>query len=257
MTEKCRVCQQPSDVVLFTEHILNEDVTFSECRYCSYVQTQLPTWLELAYKSVINHCDTGILLRNQINIGVVLASLSIIGKRGGRVIDCAGGYGILVRLLRDRGIEALWSDPYCTNLMAVGFEYAGEQADLVTAFEAFEHFVDPIMEMESLLSVGPNLLISTTLIPQPSPSADAWWYYGINHGQHVGFFRKKTLDFLAHKFKKSLTTDGQCYHLFSEHPVSAAKWRLTTRIARRFPSLFTYALRSKTWSDFEKMSNLQ
>jgi hypothetical protein len=52
-------------------------------------------------------------------------------------VDCAGGYGILTRLLRDIGVDALWSDPFCQNLMALGFEHSNEPAELVTAFEEF------------------------------------------------------------------------------------------------------------------------
>ena len=56
--------------------------------------------------------------------------------------------GILVRLLRDYGVEALWCDQYCENLLARGFEYNGECADLVTAFEVLEHFVNPLEELD-------------------------------------------------------------------------------------------------------------
>jgi Nif-specific regulatory protein len=45
-----------------------------------------------------------------------------LGSLFGTVVDCAGGYGILVRLLRDYGVNALWSDPYCENVLAKGFE---------------------------------------------------------------------------------------------------------------------------------------
>jgi hypothetical protein len=156
--------------------------------------------------------------------------------------------------LRDRGVEALWSDPYCQNLLAVGFEYTSEKADLVTAFEAFEHFVDPLLEAEKLFAIAPNVLISTSLIDTPTPLPHEWWYYGLDHGQHIGFFRVKTLEFMAKRYGKCLTTDGVGCHLFTDKPVNLTRWKWTMRLARRVPSLFGRNLQSKIWSDFEKMS---
>jgi hypothetical protein len=169
-------------------------------------------------------------------------------------VDCAGGYGILVRLLRDRGIEALWADSYCENLLAIGFEHKGGKADLVTAFEAFEHFVNPKEELERLFTIAPNVLFSTEIIAIPAPKQAEWWYYGPNHGQHIGFFRVQTLSYLAHRFGKNLITDGRSYHLMTQEPVPGLRWRLNRRLAKYWPRLFACGMVSRTWKDFEQMS---
>lgn len=254
MNLSCRVCGAVHSGPCFSAELLDQHVDYFDCEVCGYLQTQEPTWLDEAYASAINNCDTGIMFRNQINVGTVLATLTALGNRFGRVIDCAGGYGILVRLLRDKGVDALWSDPYCKNLMAIGSEYRGEEASLVTAFEAFEHFVEPICEVGKLFSVAPNLLISTEIIPTPSPAPERWWYYGLNHGQHIGFYRVQTLEWIAKRFGKNLITDGRGYHLFTEDKISATRWSLACKLAHRLPSLFTRGMHSKVWSDFEKMS---
>ena len=255
MNQFCRVCASDVGGAIFNGFIFKKSVNYFECSACGYVQTEWPYWLQKAYSSAINNCDTGIMARNQANVVLILATLSVINKTNATVVDCAGGYGILVRLLRDRGVEALWSDPYCRNLLALGFERTEEKAELVTAFEAFEHFVDPLLEVEKLFSIAPSLLISTNLIATPAPSLDQWWYYGLDHGQHIGFFRLQTLQFIAKKFGKRLVTDGQEFHLFTDEPINAIYWNLTVRIARRMPFLFGRNLESKIWSDFEKMSD--
>jgi hypothetical protein len=252
-TATCRCCAEQSSQV-FSATLLDNDVSYYDCPACGYVQTETPYWLDKAYSSAINNCDTGIMLRNQANVGFVMATLNTLNKIQGNVIDCAGGYGILVRLLRDRGVNALWSDPFCKNLLAVGFEHTGENATLVTAFEAFEHFVNPMVELEKLFSIAPNLLISTELIATPAPAHDNWWYYGPDHGQHIGFFRLETLQMLAKKFNKYLVSNGQSYHLFTDKSLNEMRWNINVRIARRFPFLYSRGLRSKVWEDFEKMS---
>jgi Methyltransferase domain len=257
MPENCNVCGSKIESPSFSALLLGRSVSYFECSNCAYVQTETPYWMEEAYASVINDCDTGLLVRNQISAGMVLGTLSAIGRTQGRIVDCAGGYGILTRLLRDKGVDALWSDPYCQNLVAMGFEHKGESADLVTAFEAFEHFVSPFDEMERLLKIAPNLLISTEIMPTPTPKPDEWWYYGLSHGQHVGFMRVQTLKSLAVTFGKHLLTDGKSYHFFCERPMSMHTWRLHTRLARYFPRLVARHLTSRTWSDFEKMSSME
>ncbi len=254
MSVACRVCHKSSGDPIFSGPILGASVQYYECSACGYVQTEHPHWLDVAYASAINRCDTGILLRNQLNVGGVLATLTVLGKRTDRIVDYAGGYGILVRMLRDRGLDALWSDPYCQNLFAIGFEYQHEPASLVTAFEAFEHFIDPVQELEKLLTIAPNLLFSTEIIPSPTPSVGEWWYYGADHGQHIGFFRVRTLQYLAQRFGRHLTTDGKHYHLLTQSPLPSWSWQLARGIARAEPRLFTLGMKTRVGADFEKLS---
>jgi hypothetical protein len=213
------------------------------------VQTEKPTWLEEAYKSPINLSDTGIMKRNLLNKTNVLIALTMLGCRSGKVVDFAGGYGLLVRTLRDIGIDAYWNDPFTSNLVAKGFEYSGEKGNLVTAFEAFEHFENPIKEIQSIFQIAPNLLFSTEIIPNIPPKADEWWYYGLEHGQHIGFLSLKTLNYIAEKFNKFVVTDNKSIHLLSEKKVNKYQWEILIKTSKIFPRILTLGLKSKTWSD--------
>ena len=244
----CRACgalPRP----LRTLELSGRVVQLYECPECEYVQTERPDWLEEAYASPINDSDAGILLRNAANARIVLATLSVLGDLRGRVVDFAGGYGVLVRLLRDYGVDALWSDSYCQNLLARGFDHAGEPATLVTAFEAFEHFVEPQHELDEMLRIAPNVLVSTLLMPRPAPAE--WWYYGQEHGQHVGWFRPRTLELLAAKRGKRLVTNGESYHLFTDRTISTRRWRFLLRTSRLAALLHSRRLSPRTWSDHE------
>ncbi|MEQ9394243.1 class I SAM-dependent methyltransferase [Haliea sp.] len=237
------------DGPIFHGQIKNRSVGYFECRLCGYVQTEQPTWLDEAYASPVNISDTGIIARNQANISLVLATLVLLGQKHGKVVDYAGGFGFLVRMLRDIGVDAYWTDPYTDNLVARGFEYRDGNAELVMAFEAFEHFVDPLAEVESLLAIAPNLLFTTDLIPTPTPLPSDWWYYGLDHGQHIGFFRHQTLQHIAGKYGKFLLTDGTSTHLLLDQKASISRWLLIRKIARVSPALLALGLCSKTWDD--------
>lgn len=249
----CRVCTHETRR-LFEGPLLKQTVSYHECPQCGYVQTEEPTWLAEAYAQAINLSDTGIMARNERNARLVLRTVALLGLWRGKVIDFAGGYGLLVRMLRDRGIDAWWQDSYATNLVARGFEAApGTKADLVTAFEAFEHFVKPGEELERLAGFGDNILFSTDLIPDPAPAPGTWWYYGVEHGQHVGFLRRRTLEWLAAKTGRHLVTDGKRVHLLTKNPVADWRWALARRGLGLEMLGAKFRLKSLTWSDFAQM----
>ena len=245
----CRLCGGNTKYLWSGSLLDITTVKYFDCPVCGYVQTEYPYWLERAYSEAINDSDTGIMARNLSNAKIVLATLLKLGQLHGTVLDCAGGYGILVRLLRDQGIDAQWSDQYCKNLLARGFEYTTGRKSLVTAFEAFEHFVNPAKEFDKLLTISSNLLLSSELIIGPTPAQNEWWYFAIEHGQHIGFFRQKTLEYLANTRGKYLTSDGHSYHLFSDMPVNRFVWKKLLKFKHYLPGIIGRKLQSKTWQD--------
>lgn len=245
----CRVCGSKSNYLWNGNLLYNVNVGYFECNHCGYVQTEHPYWLQQAYSNAINDSDTGIMFRNEGNVKTVIVTLLLLGLLPGKVIDYAGGYGILVRLLRDMGIDAFWFDKYCQNILSKGFEYKGGHGDLVTAFEVFEHFVDPVEELDKLLDVAPNVLISTSFIPFPTPRFDEWWYYGKEHGQHIGFFRMKTLEYIAKKKGKYVISYGNTSHLITEIPINKYYWNFLLLFKAYIPFLLKFRLKPKTIDD--------
>jgi hypothetical protein len=248
---RCRVCGELSPHA-FTLTLLGRAVDYFDCPACGYLQTQTPDWLEEAYASAINDVDTGILQRNRLNVGRVVMTLAVLGRLGGRVVDHAGGYGILVRALRDVGVDARWRDKYCANLLARGFEDDDGACDLLTAFEVFEHLVDPVSELRAMLTRAPTVLLSTELVPGLATPRPDWWYLGPEHGQHIGFFRRATLFRLADAVGCHHASDGHAVHVFSRQPVPR-RWRTAMRLQLAWPLVARWAMKSRTWSDFERL----
>jgi hypothetical protein len=252
---ECRLCRSEASF-LFEGKVLDLDIKYYECKRCGYVFTEEPYWLDRAYSEVMNLTDTGIMARNLANVRKCLVTLFLLGKLDKKVVDFAGGYGILVRMLRDSGIDAYWADPYAENYLARGFEYNNnDKAYLVTAFEAFEHFVNPKEEIDRLFKIAPNILFSTNLIPKPAPEHNEWWYYGREHGQHVGLFREETLRYIAQKRNKYLVTNGTSYHLLTDRPINAKIWNLALRGSKPLAFFLKQFLDPKTWSDHLDMKD--
>lgn len=252
MSDFCRVCNSLS-AKLFSAEMLGSAVQFFECSRCGYVQTESPFWLDRAYSMAINDSDTGIMRRNRVNAQVVLMTLLALRILRERVVDFAGGYGLLVRQLRDLGVDALWRDKYCTNLVARGFEHKDEPAILVTAFEVFEHLVEPVEVLEYMLTIAPNVLLSTEIMPTPCPAHGDWWYYGREHGQHVGFYRLRTLQSMAESFGCRLLTDGHTYHLITRDRIPALVWQCGLKVRQLAPLFARLLLDSKTLQDHDLM----
>jgi hypothetical protein len=155
----------------------------------------------------MNLSDTGIMFRNDYMSNVTSAIIRCYFDKKGTFLDYSGGYGVFTRLMRDIGYNFLWHDLFTQNVLARGFEYDKRTApnlELVTNFEAFEHFLHPIEDIEKILKLSDNILLTTSLAKIPAPAPQDWWYYGLEHGQHISLYRKETLRFIAKKYNLNL-----------------------------------------------------
>ena len=121
--------------------------------------------------------------------------------------------------------------------------------------QVFEHFVEPATELENLLNISQNILLSTEFIPEPVPSPAEWWYYGSEHGQHIGFFQKKTFEYLANKHGLNFYTNGQNIHLLSEKRFPARAFNWLTKASKFINPLIQKRMKSLTWQDFETLNS--
>jgi hypothetical protein len=200
-------------------------VQYFHCVHCGFMQTEDPYWLSEAYQDPIDLTDTGILGRNYYFCRLTSVILFYIFNPEGSFLDYAGGYGIFTRLMRDVGFDFYWYDLHSNNIFARGFEHTANKnpVELVTSFESFEHFVDPMQEIEKIISFSKNIIFSTELLPQTIPAPDAWWYYCLSHGQHISFFSLKTLRHIARIFNLNLYSCGS-FHLFVENKINEKKF---------------------------------
>lgn len=248
----CKVCSSPSFFV-FSKIILRKYlISYYQCSECKFIQTENPYWLSEAYDSPINIEDTGIMQRNFLLL-FQLAPFFLTLSNKCKFLDYGGGYGFFTRLLRDVGFDAYWEDPYCKNLVARGFESKKTTTyDVLTAFEVFEHIVDPKILIKKILKRAPMLIFSTQTSDKVA-DLENWWYMGYSHGQHVSIYSKQAIQILAKQNDAIATSIGENLHVISKNELSLLQKTLLHKYFAIFFPLVLVFRKSKTFSDHLKL----
>ena len=251
---KCKICRTIS-IEKFEGLILGRyTIKYYLCPKCRYVQTEEPYWLDEAYEDPINISDTGYISRNLLISKKLTFLLYAIFDKNGKYLDYAAGYGVLVRMMRDIGFDFYWEDKYTDNLFSKGFEWNENSAlQAVTAFEVFEHFVNPIEEIEHLLVISDTIIFTTELYPKHSPSPEEWWYFGLDHGQHISFYSQETLEYIAKIYNLRFYSDG-FIHILTRNHISSSKLKLS-RLSNYGVSkvISRFLMTSKTFIDHQQI----
>jgi hypothetical protein len=240
----CPICGLEPERCLKVNVLGKYDQYMYSCKECGFLFFPSPHWLEEAYSAPIASTDTGLMLRNlKISEHLAVFLYFVLRDRGfGGYVDVAGGYGVLVRLMRDWGFQFFWQDKYCVNAMAPGFEFSGQgPVSAVTAMEVLEHLEDPLgFCRDALGSSGADTLIfSTCLYGGVVPDQNTWSYYSFETGQHIGFFQRRTLECIASQLSCFYYGFGDM-HVISRRPLN----RFWMKIAfSRLRSLFTEYVR--------------
>jgi Methyltransferase domain len=249
---KCKICTTQAKKV-FSARVMNKyDVEYFRYDRCEYLFTEDPYWLDEAYKRAINISDTGVISRNQQFTIILSPIIYFLFNKNGNYVDYAGGYGLFTRMMRDVGFDFYWYDPHCENLFSSGFEINIKNEnhfEVISAFEVFEHLINPADEIKKMLQLSKTIIFSTEILPIPVPKPDDWWYYAFEHGQHISFYSLKTLNFLAKKFGLNLYTCADLY-IMTKGSLNTTKLKLITKMYKY--GLFIYVkhrMQSKIWGD--------
>jgi len=230
-TPVCNLCG--GETKLFGRYIVmgRHSATYDRCGTCGFVSARDPSWLAEAYVTPINPMDTGCVARTWHFARATAAVIGGVVRADGPFLDFGGGYGLFVRHMRDGGFDFRWMDGYCRNLLAAGFEAAPARDGrygLITSLEVFEHLTDPWRQFEQLLQWSDALLFSTELVPAGLTTLEGWHFAGFEHGQHVSFFSRESLQRVAARLGVNLVSNGHSLHLLTRQRVSPTWFRLLT-----------------------------
>ncbi len=255
MSNCCPICSESMRACFQSVVLHKYQADYEVCTSCGFLRAHEPHWLDEAYTSAIAAADTGLVMRN-LSLSFKVASVLywLMGERGnGRYLDVAGGYGMLTRRMRDLGFDFYWSDKYCDNLLARGFEF-GEHLKgcrAVTAMEVMEHLTDPMAFVDDALKTADtDTLLFTTVLYKGKPPDKDWWYYAFPTGQHIGFFTRTSLETLGQKLGLHfISANG--LHILTRQPLSEHKLRCVSQswVAKLWSSRIRHRLGSKTMAD--------
>ncbi|MGI9179357.1 MAG: class I SAM-dependent methyltransferase [Longimicrobiaceae bacterium] len=255
MGPTCSICGSQTRLQHRDQVLGKYEVAYFYCDRCGLLQTEEPYWLKEAYADAIADSDTGLVTRN-IALAVRLSSVlySFFDPRA-RYVDVGGGYGVLTRLMRDVGFDFFWSDPYCDNLFARGFEAEPEAGpyEAITAFEVMEHLRDPLgFIRQHLAEYGSSTFIfSTELYQGMPPPPGSWAYYAPGTGQHISFYQRRTLQVMADRLSLSCYSRGY-FHVLTERRLNPLLYKVAaSKASVSLLPLLRLKLGSRTLSDRE------
>lgn len=219
---ECKICQSPSKEIFYATILQKHSVAFYQCTTCQFIQTETPFWLDEAYSSAITKLDIGYVGRNFLLAEITKFILTNYLTKTGTFLDYGGGYGLFVRLMRDRGFNFYRQDVYCENIFANYFDISdldvarNQTFNVLTCFEVFEHLADPMKEIENMFKVSDSILFTTQLQPKNRMESEKdWWYFSTETGQHIAFYSKRTLQFIAKHFNCRMYTNRINLHLLT------------------------------------------
>lgn len=222
---QCKICNSTSNQFFEALMLDKYKVKYYQCESCFFIQTETPYWLNEAYNSPITKLDIGLVYRNIQNADFIEKFLlKNIVNSNGFYLDYGGGYGMFVRMMRDRGFNFYRQDQFCTNLFAEYFDLidlpSGQKFDVMTAFEVFEHLENPLEELQKMLKHSNTIIFSTELQPKGLLNPDNWWYFAPSMGQHISFYSLESLNHIACKLNLHLYSNKSTMHVFSKQPLS-------------------------------------
>lgn len=258
MKYPCRACGSELECVVRLP-VRRVPTDLYRCERCGLYEFPEPDWLDAAYADPIAAIDVGILTRSlyaaRVTEAVVRAEK--LGRR--RHLDYGGGYGLLTRQLRDRGIDMYHQDPLAENLFAQTFEGEIEgDYGAVTLIEVLEHLSDPLELIETLSRHAELIIVSTVLVPDPIEDITDWWYLIPDLGQHITFYTPAALTAIADRVGMQVVTNGLNLHVFSRRPLSRTSERVIkdVRYARFVARALRMRDRAKPLTDVDAESAL-
>ncbi len=213
---KCKICSGTTNKIFSEEILKTYPADYYQCENCDFIQVNNPTWLEEAYSNTITLLDIGMIYRNLILEKKTELIIDTCFHDAEKFLDYGGGYGMFVRLMRDKGYNFYRQDKYTENIFCKFFDLEDsgtDRFDLLTAFELFEHFENPMEEIKKMFEYSDNILFSTELAPKDN--IKNWWYIAPETGQHLSFYTEKSLQYVAQKFNVNYYKINNGLHLFS------------------------------------------
>lgn len=223
--ETCRLCNGALSYQFTRTVLKRHSIKYYLCKQCLSLQTETPYWINEAYLSNLAALDTGAAQRNIRNF--VISICVSWATKSKNIIDLGGGDGLLCRLLRDYNLNCFCIDKYAKPTYALSYDKPNfSTPDLVTGFEVIEHFQQPLIELGSIFHLEPKFILLSTGIYKHQGAN--WWYLTPDTGQHIFFYSKKALAWIAKHFNYEIKILGNEILFYKKGALTLPKLHLLT-----------------------------
>jgi hypothetical protein len=256
----CKICDNNTNPIFKTKVLNKYDVEYFKCTQCSFIQTEKTYWLDESYSNAITQLDIGLANRNYDLAKKTSLMINAFFNKKANFIDFAGGYGLMVRLMRDNGFNFYRQDKYCDNLFAKHFDITDasiQKFELATAFEVFEHLANPMQEIDEILAYSDSILFSTVLQPSENINPNNWWYVSPEIGQHIALYHSDSLKTIAQLKGLNLYSDGKYLHLLTKKKINSTlfKFLCHNTIVNSLSFLFGKKNNALVQQDYQYLKN--
>ena len=214
---RCRLCDQQSSEIFKKQALARHQVTYYRCTGCHSIQTEQPYWLDEAYAIPGVHIDVGgasRTLKNWVGLSSLLGRLNF--PRDELALDFGAASGLLGRLMRDVGYNFHSHDKFARPAFTSYHNIedpSSTKPRLISAFEVFEHFPEPKVELGQLFALGAPLIVFSTWFCDGQD--EDWIYYVPECGQHVFFYAEEAMRTAAGAFGYELRSSA-FFHILSK-----------------------------------------
>jgi hypothetical protein len=205
----CRLCGAAARHLFHLPVLGRLNVAYQQCTTCGAGQTEPPHWLNAELRLAVQRLDTSVLTRSLVHAGVVQTLLVLTGLAGDgqspRVLDHGCRTGLLVRTLRDMGIDAWGTETEISPALALGFQAEVAQGfDLVYAGDVLSSAPEPGAVLKRLMSGDPAILVMQPgLVDHISANGEG---LSLDLGTQVCTMTPQTLDWISHRFGRQRLT---------------------------------------------------
>lgn len=193
---KCRVCESSSLKEVYDNQL---DSNYYFCEVCEFIFQEEDEIVSIEEeKEVYDQHDNSFESEGYVKMFERFIEKAVDPFISGNIkkaLDYGCGPGpVLAKILEKKGLDVNTFDPIYDN----NSEYKNFKYDLITSTEVFEHFIDPLNELEkisNLLKKNGILSIMTLLRPDTEEQFKNWWYK--RDKTHISFYSSKTLYLLG------------------------------------------------------------